>query len=283
MSEKKVYLDFQIFDLCAKQASVLDWIKHKTGYTLYCSTAHCEELYRALINAKTVLAKSQAQAIKDSIGSLCVAGILNPGPQGVFLKKEPIDSCLQRIEKYDTTAIIQQTAKHLKSTHIQPPAFSHNYHNSSEQWKAVWEEVQIKNAICELNRMRLLPEQLISLHINLVKVYGRKTADLQLIQLINDMSEISFGCYKEIKNSYGKMEYVIEQLARILSRFGYYRDSNVRTFNSGEYDITHLIYGTFCDYFITEDAKLRARALAIYYYLQAPVQVVSLTDYKSIS
>lgn len=283
MGAKKVYLDFQIFDSCAKQASVLNWIKYKTGYTYYCSTAHFEELHRALMNAKTELAKSQAQAIKSAISSLCVAGVLNPGAYGIFLKKEHMDSCLERIEKYDTTETIQQTAKRLKNNHTQPPAFSHNYHESDEQWKAVWEEAQIRNAICELNRKHLTPEQLILLHYKLMQTYGQKVADGLLKQLKEDMCEVSFGCYQEIKNSYGKMEYVIEQLARILSRFGYYRDSNVRTFNSGEYDITHLIYGTFCDYFITEDAKLRSRALAIYYYLQAPVQVMSLADYKNIS
>lgn len=267
MEEKKVYLDFQIFDLCAKQASVLNWMKDKTGYLYYCSTAHIEELHRALMNAKTETAKSQAQAIKATMDSLCIMGVLNPISQGIFLKKEHIDDCLERIEKYDTTEIIKQGANILKSTHIQPPEFSHNYHQSTQKWKSVWEEDQIKNAICELNRNHLRPEQFIMLHNDLTKIYGGDTANNQLSELLKNMCEISFGCYHKIKNTYVKMEYVIEQLARILSRFGYYRDKNARTFNSGEYDITHLIYGTFCDYFITEDAKLRSRALAIYYYL----------------
>lgn len=282
MERKKVYLDFQIFDICSKEATVMDWIKNKTGYAYYCSTAHLEELHRALINARTETAKSKARALKAAICALCTPGVLNPSDQGIVLKEEAIDSCLDRIKTHDTTDIIKEHAKHLKASHRQSPEFSNSYNHSKEQWKTIWDERQIQNNIQKLNENPIDKNQIIALYEDLRQEYGHEKALFHSARYMNGKCEISFGCYQKIKNSYDKLEYVIEQLARILSYYGYSRDKNIHTFNSGEYDITHMIYGLFCNYFVSEDKKLRSRASAIYYYLQAPVQVMSLEEYKNM-
>ena len=88
--------------------------------------------------------------------------------------------------------------------------------------------------------------------------------------------------FSDIQCLYDKLEFIIEKLARVLNQYGYYRDNSIRTINSGEYDITHMIYATFCDYFVIQDNRLYNRALAIYYYLSVQINVFKLDEFVNI-
>ena len=282
MSRVKVYLDFQIFDQCSKNPDIKDHIINQNRYVYYCSTAHLEELYRAIKNAKTTSNLDQAQAIRETIKEICSAGILNPGPNGVQLKTETLEVCLRRIKKYDTTQTVEENAMDLKNLHNQSPEFSSCYHQSAEKWKAIWEEPLVKERIDSANNTGLLPEQIYKLYSDLVKIYGAPEAKAQILRFNGSICHISRGCFHEIKNSYDKLEYTIERLARILSSVGYFRDKNIRTFNSGEYDITHMIYSSFCDYFVTEDKRLYNKAMAMNYYLQIPTKVITFDSFQEL-
>ena len=91
--------------------------------------------------------------------------------------------------------------------------------------------------------------------------------------------KIHRNSYQELKHSYANIESVVEKLARILSRYAYSREKDARSFNSGEYDITHTIYATYCDKFITRDKRLYNKALAIYYYLGVPTTVMHWDEF----
>ena len=286
----KVYLDFQIFDMCTKNSEIKEFImKQRDTCDFFCSTAHLEELYRAVKNAgknpeKALENQKKAQALRTSIEQVCHRGILNPGghEQGIVLKDESIEECLDRIEKYDTREEIKSGAKILNEQHNQPPSFSHSYNCSNEKWKAIWDEDCTKRGIAEQNWCDNICNQMRMLYKKLCQVYGKSMARYHICEAWKSVCSICRGSYKDMKNCYGKLEYVIEQLSRVLSKVGYYREKDERRFNSGEYDITHIIYGTYCDYFVTEDNRLYNKAKAIYYYLQVPTEVLTLKEFQNL-
>lgn len=287
MNESKVYLDFQAFDIYSKDNEVKSLLNSKcSDYRFYCSTAHLEELYRAICNAKTDDNKQQAHILKESIESLCTLGVLNPGRNtqnyGVELREESIDMCLLRIKEHDTRDAILNVATTLKRAHTQPPSFSSGFHEADEKWKAVWNEKTVIDAINYENSYQAIKSHEKGLYESLVSVYGKDIAAAQINHYLYGCSQrISPNCYSSVKGSYDKLEHIIELLARILSRCGYNRDTTVRTFNSGEYDITHMIYATYCDFFITKDTRLYNRAKAIYYYMDVPTTVLSWAEWIS--
>lgn len=284
MDVHTVYLDFQIFDRYAKDSAIKEFIINQQHfYKFFCSTAHLEELYGAIKNAGTNPEnKKKAQNLCTSIEQVCCRGILNPGgdKQGIVLKDESIKECLDRIEKYDTREEIKSGAKILNEQHNQPPSFSHNYNCSDEKWKAIWDEDCTKRGIAEQSYN--IWNQMCMLYKKLCQVYGESKAQYHICEAWKSVCPICSASYKDMKNCYGKLEYVIEQLSRVLSKVGYYREKDERRFNSGEYDITHIIYGTYCDYFVTEDNRLYNKAKAIYYYLQVPTEVLTLKEFQNL-
>ena len=282
----KVYLDFQIFDRCTKNSEIKEFImKQRDTCDFFCSTAHIEELYRATKNAGTNLEnQKKAQALRTSIEQVCCRGILNPGgyKQGITLRDESIEECLYRIKKYDTREEIESGAESLSEQHNQPPSFSHNYNCSNEKWKVIWDEDRTKHDIAERNRCDNICNQMCMLYKKLCQVYGEFEAQYRICEACKSVCPICPASYKDMKYFYGRLEYVIEQLSRALSKVGYYREKDERRFNSGEYDITHIIYGTYCDYFVTEDKRLYNKAKAIYYYLQVPTEVLTLKEFQSM-
>jgi len=52
---------------------------------------------------------------------------------------------------------------------------------------------------------------------------------------------------------------------------------------SGIYDTTHSIYGTYCNYFVSGDDRLRKRISAIYYYLGVSTKVIDFDNFLNIA
>ena len=53
-------------------------------------------------------------------------------------------------------------------------------------------------------------------------------------------------------------------------------------FQSHLHDVTHLIYATHSDIFVTNDKRLRAKANEIYDFLKIPCKVIDYTDFKNL-
>lgn len=71
-------------------------------------------------------------------------------------------------------------------------------------------------------------------------------------------------------------------LHNAMDLMSYKQDKSSRTQRSSAHDIEHLIYGSQCHYFVTNDANLRRRAIEIYRFLEFPVQVLSLAEISSL-
>ena len=81
---------------------------------------------------------------------------------------------------------------------------------------------------------------------------------------------------KDIRNA-------IFNLFRILDAYSYYRDDKERTVKSSIYDIEHLIYASCCDYFVTQDKKLRKRAEQIYKKMKLNVKVIDYNEFSKMN
>ena len=296
--KRKVYLDFQIIDRCNKSPEMLKKLE-SIDNTYYCSVSHIEELYRAIKNAEKSNTENRnknielAKGLKEVLDKLCAKGILNPGNGAIEFREESIENCFNRIRKHDTIKQVYENAQRLKDSDAYSPHFSRNYYESKKIWQDIWEENIIKEEIINRNKeaqlikvlamcnMEKLPSSLKHLYEQLEEIYGAETAKKEINSYINAIVYIEPGIYEKIKCNFKKIEYLIECLSRILYKCGYKRDAKLNLVNSGEYDISHLIYATACDLFVTNDEKLRLRAKAIYYFIGAPVDVLSLDEYCS--
>lgn len=82
-------------------------------------------------------------------------------------------------------------------------------------------------------------------------------------------------------HAWGFLEAYIELMMKYLQEIPYHQDSLKRAKGSLTHDITHVIYGIFCDYFVTEDKTLRYRLKALYHWMNAPTAVMSLDEFRN--
>ncbi|MFW0884362.1 hypothetical protein ACMCNP_04835 [Candidatus Acidulodesulfobacterium sp. H_13] len=57
-----------------------------------------------------------------------------------------------------------------------------------------------------------------------------------------------------------------------------YKTDGIKKYRSMMHDVTHAIYGTKSDIFITNDKKFKLRLEAIYIYIEVPTKVFLLRD-----
>ena len=60
-----------------------------------------------------------------------------------------------------------------------------------------------------------------------------------------------------------------------LDLFGYRPENKCKVITNIDTDASHLFYASNCDYFVTEDRKLRDKAIAIYSYYRIQTKVIS--------
>ena len=86
----------------------------------------------------------------------------------------------------------------------------------------------------------------------------------------------------EYLSSENDIRNAIYNLFRILDAYSYYGDDKEKTVRSSIYDIEHLIYASCCDYFVTQDKRLRKRAEQIYKKMKLNVKVIDYKEFKKM-
>lgn len=79
-----------------------------------------------------------------------------------------------------------------------------------------------------------------------------------------------------------KIRDAMYSLHNAMDLMSFKQDKSLRTQRSSAHDIEHLIYASQCNYFVTNDANLRQRAIEIYRFLEFPVRVLSLAEISSL-
>ena len=285
---KRVYFDTNIFEDIVKRKIDIDIneLNAFTNIAYYISTAHVEEYFIAVKNDSENRYIQYNNERKLLMTSLKLKGILNPSETIIRNIPEKFDDCLARVKEYDTTAIMDRTGRKI---HQEQSMFfndlrlenSNVQNNSNLGPKEIWDKDEVK---CELKKFPdYVKRQNAAVFSAFQSVFGTRNA-LKLASLKTIAPfEIEKGCFDEISKQYSRMEIVFEFLHSTLNKCGYNRDKKAATVISGIYDTTHSIYGTYCDYFVSSDERLKKRISAIYYYLGVQTKVISFSDFLDIA
>lgn len=88
--------------------------------------------------------------------------------------------------------------------------------------------------------------------------------------------------YELIKFNHLAVQSMIESVLKFLISKRYYAESAKKS-RSDMHDITHAIYASYCDFFVTNDVRFFHRCRAAFDYLGVPSKVIMLADFvKSI-
>ncbi|MGF6809019.1 putative nucleic acid-binding protein [Paraburkholderia sp. Clong3] len=84
--------------------------------------------------------------------------------------------------------------------------------------------------------------------------------------------------FADLKGRFSVFEAYVNLSANILEKLGYYREKEDK-YRARLHDVSHIIYGAYCDVFVSADKKLVKKAKAIYSLLGVPVEVIELSDF----
>lgn len=284
----RVYFDTNIFeDIVKKKINIsIDELNSFTNVAYCISTAHVEEYFISAKNDYENKYTKYNDERKLLMSTLKYKGILNPSKTRIINKPEKFDDCLSRVKEYDTTDIMVEIGKltqkeqsdYFKNLLSKNPDVQNN---SNLDCKEIWDKSEVKYLLSKFDNYIEESNPLVFPWLQFV--YGTQNAlNLNSVKKL-DPFEIKKGCFRDISNRYSLMETVFQYLHSTLNRCGYNRDKKALTVISGIYDTTHSIYGTYCNYFVTSDDRLRKRISAIYYYLGVPTKVITFDDFLNIA
>jgi len=253
---KKIYLDMNVFSEYAHSDRPLNkftknLIKKfkESNYRLLYSPAHIEE--SAVIFRK----ENDVNKAKNFIENILynITEITNnyeclPTEKDIVIKKENPEECYGRVmEKYILT-IIAENIEYFSVKHKRDcvDCILTNYNI---------DRVYIGN---------IRPENLFN--------------DKKIQKIFSDYN-LKLEKWKVIKNNHKKTEITISILYDFLETIGY-KSSGEKYYRSMMHDVTHSIYATKSDIFITNDKKFKTRVEAIYAYLEIPTRIYLLKDLK---
>lgn len=258
---KKLYLDYNVISyfrtrnfpkgVFFEQENIIDILKEK--YSIPFSPAHLED-----IAASKMRCNSSDQIIQDEIKFLTLLAE-NHSMRRVTMEKLqiyydelPIDCYKRVVEQYYVNDWAGDVEKEVLS-------IAHKNENSSP--------IKINNT--PSNKI------LIDYKERIISITLKNLASLN----VNDIDIKKFLNFNEIKERFDAVEMYINVAANILEEIGYYREHREK-YRSRMHDVSHIIYGAYCDIFVSEDKKIRKKAQAIYSSLNISTRVISLTELK---
>lgn len=277
--KKRVYLDYNIYDKNSKNEVE---IEGDNADFLY-SVAHVEEYFKAYINCRNEN-KEQLYKTKETITGISKRGvILNPSDTRIIAKRESFDMCFERIKKYDTTEIVEKNSVAIFESNRENVEEAQKEHPeckyiSNISYDEIWSENIIENEISKFPEFYEKYSKVIKLC--LLMTYGGESFEIKRGNL-PETFVLEKNCLKN-NNDFAITEMLVEFLNNVLCKCGYNKDKNQRTTLSGIHDVSHMIYATYCEYFVTNDERLRKRANAIYYYLGKNVKVMNLEQFNDL-
>lgn len=279
--KERYYFDYNIYERIAKEDIKID-DDFYVNNNIFLSVAHIEEYYKACKNDVGNLNKDSLENLKTlMIGISKKRIILNPAKNSrIHAKNETFDECYDIIQKYDTRDIVENDGKiinKLEKCTVESLREEDDMakFNSTLDKKEIWKRPEVLNGISDFDKFYKIYNSLSIKRLSLV--YGINGARKGISELPQDF-KLCKDCFKNTAPNFHLLECVMEYLHKVLSRCGFHRDKDVRKTISGIHDISHSIYATYCNYFVSLDANFRKRVEAVYYYLGFDIDVLSLDD-----
>lgn len=274
----RVYLDYNIYDMIAKGKIIY---KKDEQTDIFFSVAHVEEYFKALSNASSEdmnnLYKTQNELLNISKKNT----ILEPTTTCIRAKNEDFDTCLKRITYYDTREVIEQDGKYLDASYKKNVAELHqtdrlSINNSNIDYEKIWDRPEIKQKIADFPEFYNSYDR--DSRKKLLHVYGTSTyLKIPKTNLPKNFV-LKKNCFSIDVPPFHLLEMVIEYLNHCLCECGYKKDKDTKKVQSSIHDVSHMIYATYCNYFVTNDVRLAMRANAIYYYLGISTKAIGISD-----
>ncbi|MQT88035.1 hypothetical protein [Pseudomonas helleri] len=264
-SKKMIYLDYNLFesyrqnDLAGLRVAV-DAIKDK--HILPYSPAHMEDLASSLMwkehsetEIKSLMARSEERLENIIKISKMVEVFPAPSHQPTQVIQEHPGECLLRVLKhFDRNEFLEvresNLLKGLKASDADGKRAS-----------------QISN----------LPVDFLSSPEYDAAILERYAAEWELMQKKKEAGLENLK-WPEISKSHEVLEHVFEVLMNYLEEIRF-RPEDVKLSRSRMHDVTHSIYATKADYFITGDDRFYHKARAVYDYLGVPTKVLSRKEF----
>lgn len=277
----RFYLDYNIYNNIQKD-NILNSLS-ESNHRFYLSVNHIEEFYKAYVRDNGGSNHKKLNELQCIMTTLSPNGILNPGMgTRIINKSETFEDCLQRIKSNNTQEYIRHSGyEELQYQKEEAKKNSENSleckHSSNCSPEEIWQLPVVQEKIKDFRW-----ETKNEVFQRLTKVYGCKIAIRQAEKHKIPKFTLHSNMYREIQDNYQWLEYVIEYLDDILCECCYNRDRDVRTAESGIYDVAHIIYATYCEYFVTDDKRLSKRASAIYSYLGVMTKTIPYKELKDL-
>jgi len=308
---KRVYFDQNVWIDIEEKRKFLsvelmqEIINHDKIQLIY-SPANCEEICNAFRskNIKTNISEDKKNKRISIISELTNNTEIIPYPNNSFnviaspfgktgpqiIKEEP-STCYQRVDQYyesneiseDNQQIVINLGKNidertkLELSMLDPILDILKSKNGDEILR---NKILLKTMYGEA-LIQLIQEGSIKQPITKDKLYIidsrfkklAKNIDFYVSKTNSILSEKNI--FPTISNSYSVMETYIDSIVQTLIELGYASENKSM---SSLHDISHIIYGSYCDYFVTGDEKLTKKASAAYKYINSPTQVINTNN-----
>lgn len=262
---ERLYLDFNIISyfrtgnypkkISFKQDNIVKVLKDR--YSIPFSPAHLEDiaLSKMRYNTPDWIIQDELSFLKEIAENHSMRPVTRKNLK-IYYNEYPIDCYNRVIEDYDI----------------------HNGYAEKIE-KFVLEEASKAKNYCAREMNNIKPEDVLKntshkVRISLGLFFG---GVIYLNELIPSLS----WEFKDIKNRFNALELYINIAANILEEIRYYPEK-VDKYSSRLHDVSHIIYASYCDIFVSEDQRLRKKTQAIYSLLKVPTKVVSLSEFKEI-
>ena len=283
MHKCRVYLDYNIYVRLANKNIEMP-AEYEKYSKVYISVAHAEEFYNAQKNDRDNQNVVQLQLIEKLLTKdLNNNGVLNPTQAShIINKQENFSESLKRVREHDTDTFIQKSASIMHSIYEEKYKNLRNTNKnvlnfSNLPYQDIWEQPEV---ITEVNKFEAEVEVMNqSIYTALKQTYGSIIASEQERKGRLEPFPLMKDLFKGKRQQFKKLEFIMEFLQNVLNICGYCKETTERTVKSGVYDTEHSIYATYCNFFITEDRRLRNRLNAIYYYLGLETRCFSFQEW----
>lgn len=262
---KMIYLDYNLFESYLQDdvpglREAVDAIKDK--HILPYSPAHLEDLASSLMwkehseaEIKRLMARSEDRLENIIKISKRVEVFPAPNHQPTQVVREHPAECLLRVLKhFDRNEFLDVRESNLLK----------GLKESDAEGKLA-------------SQMSNLPVDFLSSPEYDAAISERYAAEPELIQKKNDAGLKNLK-WPEISKSHEVLEHVFDVLMNYLEQIRF-RPEKVKNSRSRIHDVTHSIYATKADYFITGDDRLYHKARAVYDYLGVPTKVLSTKEF----
>lgn len=244
----KIYLDQNVLSEYTeneKTKEIIKNLKSKKDVSFFYSPSNLEEIYKIpAAEKRDFVINALSELTEDSI-------ILPEGDKNIFFKEHPSFG-LRRISKYQGST---EALEELKVLSSKDRGIYLEKYNTNEHKQRIANNDDIFNSLDD-DEFR----ELLSLcHSGLYEKDSFKGIESRVLAL-----------------------HAIYTLSKILDLLGYKIDKKEKTQKSSLHDIEHLAYGLDSDLFVTNDHKLKCRAIQIYKFLNAGVKVIDMEELSKL-